>query len=274
MKNNQTTLPIGIFDSGLGGLSILSEVKKRLPNEQLIYLADSNNAPYGEKPKKNIIDISKHNTDFLLSKSCKLIVVACNTATTNAIGILRKTYNLPFIGIEPALKPAALQTKNGKVGVLATKGTLSSALFAETAKKYSAYTQVIEVVGKGIVEAIENHSTDTDQFDQLLNQQLLTFKKARIDTLVLGCSHYPFIIRQIQKHLGLGVNIIDSGFAVAKQTERVLKFNGMENHGDQHHKNIVKIYTNGTSKVALKNILNQLSIKDYQRYNFSKTEGS
>lgn len=264
--------PIGIFDSGLGGLSILNEIKNRLPLETLIYLADSKNAPYGEKKPEAIVQISKKNTEFLLSKGCKLIVVACNTATTNAISTLRKTYTVPFIGIEPAIKPAALNSTNGRVGVLATKGTLSSELFAETTKKYTANTQVVEIEGRGIVEAIESHTEGTDAFNQLLKQQLEPFKEAEIDTLVLGCSHYPFIIEQIQKHLGIGVKIIDSGFAVAKQTERVLKFNGIENCGDLNHENKVKIYTNGTSKAALKNILNQLGIKNYQQFNFSRTE--
>lgn len=272
MAQPNSSSPIGIFDSGLGGLSILNEIRKRLPLEKLIYLADSKNAPYGEKPTASIVKISKQNTEYLLNKECKLIVVACNTATTNAINILRKNYNVPFIGIEPAIKPAALNSNNGRVGVLATKGTLSSELFSETTKKFTTNTQVVEVEGKGIVEAIESNISHTKAFNQLLKQQLMPFKEARIDTLVLGCSHYPFIIAQIQEQLGCDVNIIDSGFAVAKQTERVLNYYGLlEKHENLNRESKIKIYTNGTSEVALKNILKQFEIENYQYDEYFKT---
>ncbi len=124
--------PIGVFDSGVGGITIWKEITQLLPNEHTIYLADSKHAPYGQKPKKEIIELSVKNTELLLKKGCKIIVVACNTATTNAISYLRETYDIPFIGIEPAIKPAALHTKTNAVGILATKGTLSSELFYQT----------------------------------------------------------------------------------------------------------------------------------------------
>ena len=129
--------PIGVFDSGIGGTSILKELVKLLPNEDFIYVADSANAPYGEKSPQEIIKLCKEKVDFLLQKECKLIVVACNTATTNAIKELRSTYTIPFIGIEPAIKPAALNTKTNVIGILATKGTLNSALFSEKIDLYS-----------------------------------------------------------------------------------------------------------------------------------------
>jgi glutamate racemase len=257
------TSSIGIFDSGLGGLSILKEISNRLPDETLVYLADSNNAPYGEKSKEKIIEISKQNTEFLLSKNCNIIVVACNTATTNAISTLRNSYNVPFIGIEPAIKPAALYSRNGRVGVLATKGTLSSELFSETASKFTANTQVVEIEGVGIVEAIESNTTDTIEFKQLLKEQLMPFKEAKIDTLVLGCSHYPLIISQIQNYVGDEVDIIDSGFAVAKQTQRVLE--SLKLKAKMKSQNTSSsIYMNKTSKTALKLILRQLKIEGYQ----------
>jgi len=144
MKKITASSPIGIFDSGLGGLSILSEICNLLPDEHIIYYADSANAPYGEKTPDEIIQLCKTNTEFLLSQGCKLIVVACNTATTNAINVLRESYaSIPFIGIEPAIKPAILESKTGKIGVLATKGTLSSQLFERNSKKYNSTTSII-----------------------------------------------------------------------------------------------------------------------------------
>ena len=137
--------PIGIFDSGVGGTSIFKEIHQLLPNESIIYLADSRNAPYGDKTADDIKNLSEKNTRFLLSMNCKLIVVACNTATTNAISYLRANYNVPFIGIEPAIKPAALQTKTGCIGILATKGTLASDLFHKTTNLYRTNIRVIVV---------------------------------------------------------------------------------------------------------------------------------
>ena len=263
MAEDKRSNPIGVFDSGLGGLSILNEIHKRLPNENILYLADSQNAPYGEKNQSEIIDLSIKNTQFLLSKSCKIIVVACNTATTNAIAILREKFDVPFIGIEPAIKPAAIQSKTGQIGILATKGTLTSKLFFEHAKKLSQRTKIIEVVGKGIVEAIENNSIDSKEFEKHLMKQLQPFLSADIDHLVLGCSHYPFIISKLKKILDPKINIIDSGFAVARQTQRVLKNNDLENKSNEKVNNTINIITNGTSPSALNNILNQLNLNDY-----------
>ncbi len=261
------TFPIGIFDSGLGGLSIYKEISTRLPAENIIYLADSKNAPYGEKSNERIIEISKKNTEFLISKNCKLIVVACNTATTNAISILRDTYNIPFIGIEPAIKPAALNSKNACIGVLATKGTLSSDLFAETTKKFTNHAKVIEVEGKGIVEAIESNASNTKEFEQLLKSQLKPFVEAKIDTLVLGCSHYPFIVPQIRKCLGDEVIIIDSGFAVARQTDRILQKLQLKSNRRISLKPSLNIYTNKTSKDAFLNILRNVKIDRFTQLN-------
>ena len=137
---------IGIFDSGIGGTSIWKEIHQLLPLENTLYLADSKNAPYGNKTKDEIIDLSIKNTEVLIDLGCKIVVVACNTATTNAISILRSKYDLPFIGIEPAIKPAALKTKSNSIGILATKGTLSSSLFHQTAKEFTKEISLIEIV--------------------------------------------------------------------------------------------------------------------------------
>jgi len=239
--------PIGIFDSGVGGTSIWKEIHNLLPNENTIYLADSKYAPYGPKGKEKIIELSIKNTEFLLKKDCKLIVVACNTATTNAIDYLRKHYDIPFIGIEPAIKPAALQSKTKSVGILATKGTLSSELFAKTSNLFSSGINVMEQNGEGIVELIENGKLDTDEMKDLLKLYLQPMIDANIDHLVLGCTHYPYLIPHLLQLVPNHVKIIDSGEAVARQTKNVLSQNKMLNK--QLTKPNLKFYTNGNPAV-------------------------
>lgn len=250
--------PIGFFDSGIGGTSIWREVTTLLPSENTIYLADSKNAPYGEKSQETIIEYSIKNTEFLLKKGCKLIIVACNTATTNAINILRKNYSIPFIGIEPAIKPAALKTNTNSIGILATKGTLSSSLFSQTSDKFTSDIKVIEREGKGIVELIENGQTDSYQMKQLLRQYLNPMLEKNIDHLVLGCTHYPYLIPQIQKIVGTKVEIIYSGLAVAKQTKAVLEklnINVITSKIAKH-----QFYSNIDTTV-IENILSDVSLK-------------
>ena len=219
MENNK---PIGIFDSGIGGTSIWAAIHQLLPNEKTIYLADSKNAPYGQKSKAEIVELSKKNTEFLLKMDCKLIVVACNTATTNAIQELRAKYTIPFIGIEPAIKPAATNSKTQTIGILATQGTLNSELFNKTAEMYQD-TKIIEQVGHGLVQLIESGNINSPEMTQLLHSYLNPMIEANIDYLVLGCSHYPYLIPQIKKILPPDIQIIDSGEAVAKQTQNILK---------------------------------------------------
>ncbi|MDP2087868.1 MAG: glutamate racemase [Flavobacteriaceae bacterium] len=244
--------PIGFFDSGVGGTSIWKEVRQLLPNENTIYLADSKNAPYGEKSKKTILSYSIKNTDFLLKKGCKLIVVACNTATTNTISKLRALYDIPFIGIEPAIKPAALQSKNNAVGILATKGTLSSELFAKTSEKFASEITIVEQVGEGLVELIESGQLNSPKTTELLQQYIKPMLALKTDYIVLGCTHYPYLIPQIKKIVGDKVSIIDSGEAVAKQTQAILLKNNLLNNS--FNKNFHQFYTNGNLEV-LKNIL-------------------
>jgi glutamate racemase len=218
MINNN---PIGLFDSGIGGTSIWKEIHQLLPNEDTIYLADSKNAPYGEKSKEEIIHLSCKNTEYLLNLNCKIIVVACNTATTNAIKELRAKYDVPFIGIEPAIKPAALHSLTQKIGILATKGTLNSELFYKNVEQFQDI-QIMEQIGFGLVELIESGKTNSTEMKALLNQYLSPMMESNIDYLVLGCSHYPYLIPQIKKILPNNIKIIDSGEAVAKQTKKVL----------------------------------------------------
>ena len=249
---------IGIFDSGIGGTSIWKEVVKLLPNENTIYLADSKNAPYGEKSSEEIIALSVKNTEFLLSKGCKLIIVACNTATTNAIDYLRKNYTIPFIGIEPAIKPAALLSKTGAIGILATKGTLSSKLFEKTTKEYTKNITTIEQDGEGLVPLIEEGKLNSPEINELLLTYIKPMLNFNIDLLVLGCTHYPYLIPQIKKIIGDKITIIDSGEAVAKQTKAILEKHNLLSVSTT--KSFHQFYTNSETKV-LKEILNDVSVE-------------
>lgn len=235
-----------------------------LPNENTIYLADSANAPYGEKSKEEILRLSIKNTEYLLSSGCKIIVVACNTATTNAIDYLRSHYDVPFIGIEPAIKPAALQTKTKKVGVLATKGTLSSSLFHNTSKLFADGITVLEQEGKGLVELIEAGEIDSPEMRNLLVTFLNPMLEENIDCLVLGCTHYPYLIPILKEILPSNVNIIDSGEAVARQTKTVLKQNNLLTKVNDNPEHL--FYTNTDVKV-LKDLVNdptaQVSSMDF-----------
>ncbi len=235
------TKPIGLFDSGIGGTSICTEVNKLLPSENTIYLADSKNAPYGQRSKQQIIELSYKNIDYLLSQNCKLIIVACNTATTNAITELRSKYDVPIIGIEPAIKPATLLTKTAVIGVLATKGTITSELFSNTVKKYSDIV-IVEQIGYGLVKLIEDGKIDHPEMDLLLKQYLHPMIEKGIDTLVLGCTHYPYLIAKIKKILPDSITIIDSGLAVAKQTQKILLEKNLLNTNPERGKHV--FYTN------------------------------
>lgn len=259
MHNNNA---IGLFDSGIGGTSIWKEIHQLLPNENTIYLADSKNAPYGLRPKDEIIHLSEKNTEYLLNKNCKIIVVACNTATTNAIKNLRAKYDVPFIGIEPAIKPAALHSQTQKIGILATKGTLSSELFYKNVEKYQDI-QVIEQIGFGLVELIETGRINSPEMHKLLLQYLEPMVEQNIDYLVLGCSHYPYLIPQIEKIIPKNIKIIDSGEAVARQTKNILSEKvGFRKSTDL---SIQKFYTNDKPDVLASIIgdIYKVVVKDF-----------
>ncbi len=254
--------PIGIFDSGVGGTSIWKEIHDLLPLENTVYLADSKNAPYGNKSVDEIITLSIKNTDLLLQLGCKIIVVACNTASTNAISLLREKYNVPIIGIEPAIKPAALKTRTKNIGILATKGTLSSILFHSTSKKLTYGITITEVIGEGLVTLIEKGKINSKELKLLLQKYLQPMLEADIDYIVLGCSHYPYLIPHLKKILPSNIKIIDSGEAVAKQTQNILNQNNLM----RIEKSIptLQFYSNdntGTLKMLLKDFLNNISIK-------------
>lgn len=214
--------PIGIMDSGLGGLSVWREVKALLPHESIIYYADQAHCPYGpqsiEAVRKHVINC----VDRLLAQNCKLILLACNTATAAAIDFLREHYDVPFVGMEPAIKPAAVSTQTGAVGVLATAGTLSGQLYQQTKSNWASEIKVMVQAGEGLVEIVESNQIDAPETNKLLEQYLNPMLEAGIDHLVLGCTHYPFLMEPIKKICGPGVKLIDPAPAVARRVKQVL----------------------------------------------------
>jgi len=260
--DNMNADPIGIFDSGIGGITIFEEIHSILPNENIIYLADSKNAPYGKKTQEKIIDLSIKNTEFLLKKRCKLIVVACNTASTNAVKTLREKYDVPFIRIQPAIKPAALNSKTKTVGILATEGTITSDLFYETSQRFAKGVEVVEQIGDGIVELIESGKMHSPEMDTLLRKYLYPMLEKKIDYLVLGCTHYPFLIPQLSEIIGYNVSIIDSGAAVARQTKNILELEDLINNSNSNTQQLFYINKNPDVFQSLLNTMDKTFIAE------------
>lgn len=219
----QNDAPVGVFDSGVGGLSVLREIRHLLPHEQLLYVADSGHVPYGDKSPEFIRERSRQIADFLLEKGAKALVLACNTATAAAIVSLRETYpQIPIIGMEPAVKPAAAATRSGVVGVLATTGTLQSAKFAALLDRFAGNVRVITQPCPGLVECIEAGELDSPATRELLRALVAPLLAEGCDTLILGCTHYPFIKPLLRQLVAESVRLIDTGEAVARQLHRVL----------------------------------------------------
>ncbi len=239
--------PIGIFDSGIGGLSILKEINRVLPNENTIYLADNKNCPYGNKNISEIIKLSLKNASVLIEMNCKIIVIACNTATTNAIKEIRNSFSVPVIGIEPAIKPAILNTKTNKIGVLATEMTLTSNLFNQTSSKFSDNIEIIEQIGFGLVNLIEKGNINKENTKQLLKSYIDPMLDSNIDQLVLGCTHYHFLIPIIRQIIPEKITIQDPNKAIAKQIKKILKSENLENSLKSNYKN--KVYANGNTEI-------------------------
>ncbi len=222
--------PIGIFDSGIGGLSVLRHVHALLPAEELLYFADSGFAPYGAKPESVIVERALAIAAFLLKLRIKVIVVACNTATAAAIAALRTHYpQLQVVGVEPGLKPAAALTRSGKVGVLATAGTLSSDKFLKLRQQVSEQAQVEFLLQacNGLADQIEKGETASPETARLVQRYVAPLVAQQADTLVLGCTHYPFVEALVREAAGKGVTLVDTGDAVARQLERVLRQQGL-----------------------------------------------
>ncbi|GAB4404496.1 MAG: glutamate racemase [Bacteroidia bacterium] len=225
--------PIGIFDSGLGGLSVWREVQRLLPDESLIYLGDSGRCPYGPRPHGEILRFSQELSHWLVGQGCKLLVVACNTITGAAIDALRARYPLPFVGMEPALKPAAQQTHSGVIGVLATQGTFAGRHFQRALAHYGSQVEVQVQVGTGLVELVEQGQLDTPAARALLGDYLLPMLARGADQVVLGCTHYPFLRPLIEEILDGRAAIIDPAPAVARQVQRLLHTLDLEAPADQ-----------------------------------------
>jgi len=224
--------PIGVFDSGVGGLSILRELRRQLPQENLLYVADQAHVPYGQRPLAQVRQFSEAISRFLLAQNAKLIVVACNTASAAALTELRQTFpDVPFVGMEPAVKPAARQTRSGRVGVLATATTFASERYADLMARFAGDVIVLEDPCRGLVDLIESGQIDSPQTEQLLAEVVTPMLVAGVDTLVLGCTHYPFVIPLLERLSGPTVSIIDPAPAIARQTERLLRQRNWLNPG-------------------------------------------
>ena len=214
--------PIGLFDSGVGGVSVLLEIQRQLPAEDLIYVADSAHAPYGDKPVEDIQERAFHIVEFLLAQQVKAIVVACNTATGVAVDALRARWPLPFVAIEPAVKPAAAATKTGIVGVLATRQTIASPRFAQLADTWANGARILAQPCPGLVEQIERGELTTAKTRELIASCVRPLVEQGADTLVLGCTHYPFVEPLIASIAGPGVTLINPAAAVARELRRRL----------------------------------------------------
>lgn len=236
--------PIGIFDSGVGGISVLRAIREQMPEESVIYFGDQGHIPYGPRPMEQIRNFSEAITKFLLEQNAKIIVVACNTASAAALKYLREKFsNVQFVGMEPAVKPAAEYTQTGKVGVLATPATFQGALYASVVERFANEVELFQNTCPGLVQQIEQGNLDTEETRKILEGALLPMLEKKIDTVVLGCTHYPFVIPLIQQIVGESVRVIDPAPAVAKQTGRLLEARGRRNRYGA--KGDVRILTSG-----------------------------
>jgi glutamate racemase len=254
------TSPIGVFDSGVGGLSVLRAIRAQMPEESVLYFGDQGHIPYGPRPMEQIKDFSEAITNFLLQHHAKIIVVACNTASAAALKYLRERFpDVQFVGMEPAVKPAAEQTSTGRVGVLATPATFQGALYASVVERFANGVELFQNTCTGLVQEIERGNLDGDETRKILGDALLPMLKKNIDTVVLGCTHYPFVIPLVQEICGEKVRVIDPAPAVAKQVKRLLKAGGMKSPLSARGE--VRFYTSG-EPAALKSVLPKLLGED------------
>ncbi len=254
--------PIGLFDSGIGGLSVALEIARYLPNERIVYYADTAHVPYGPRDDQNIRELTAHAIEWLYRQGCKVAVVACNTASAFSLDYLREHYgeNFPIIGLVPALKPAVLQTKSKTVAVLATPATFRGKLIKDVMHRFAepAGVQVLSVTSLELVPFVEAGAQMTEPCLQTLTEILQPVVDAGADYLVLGCTHYPFLKSAIQYIFGQKLTLIDSGFAVARQTARILIKN--ELLFDQKRENCLRIecYVSGNNAENLKPVVARL----------------
>jgi len=236
--------PIGIFDSGVGGLSVLKEIRLQMPTESVLYFADQGHVPYGPRGLDEVRMFSEQITRFLLELGAKLIVVACNTASAAALHHLRLTFpETSFVGMEPAVKPAAESTQSHVVGVLATPATFQGALYASVVERFANGVTILQDTCSGLVGQIENGELDSPATQEILEKALRPMLKQGIDTVVLGCTHYPFVIPLIKQIVGPKVRVIDPAPAVARQASRLLDVTGLQNPG--YHPIVLRFFTSG-----------------------------
>jgi glutamate racemase len=251
--SNSSTSPIGVFDSGVGGISVLRAIREQMPEESVIYFGDQGHVPYGPRSMEQIQDFSEAITRFLLKRNAKIIVVACNTASAAALKYLREKFpDIQFVGMEPAVKPAAEHTQTGKVGILATPATFQGALYASVVEQFANGVELFQNTCPGLVQQIEQGNLKGRETRRILENALLPMLEKNIDTVVLGCTHYPFVIPLIQQIAGPNVRVIDPAPAVAKQTGRLLEARGMRNKSGSGGD--IRFYTSGDPD-ALKSLL-------------------
>lgn len=244
---------IGIFDSGVGGLSVFREIRKVLPDEKYIYFSDNAHCPYGEKSKEYIIDRAREITRFMLEKGAEIIVVACNTATAAAISTLREEFPVRFIGMEPAVKPAATSTRTGVVGVLATAGTLKADKYLNTREKYKEGVRIAEHVGQGFVELVESGEISGERAESIVHDSIKPLLDEGADRIVLGCTHYPFLAETILKVASeiapdRELEVIDPAPAVARHLVEVMKEEGLLGK-DQVPGFGISLYSSGDGRI-------------------------
>jgi glutamate racemase len=236
--------PIGVFDSGVGGISVLRAIREQMPEESVIYFGDQGHVPYGSRSMEQIQHFSEAITGFLLGQGAKIIVVACNTASAAALKYLREKFpDVAFVGMEPAVKPAAEYTQTGRVGVLATPATFQGALYASIVERFAHGVELLQATCPGLVQQIEQGNLEGEEARRILEDALLPMIEKNIDTVVLGCTHYPFVIPLIRQIVGDKVRVIDPAPAVAKQVGRVLEVRGMRSESDSQGG--LKLYTSG-----------------------------
>lgn len=249
----QPNSPIGIFDSGVGGLSVLRAVRRALPHEAVLFMGDQSHVPYGPRTKDQIRDFSRTITSFLLSQGAKLIVVACNTASAAALHTLRDEFpDVPFVGMEPAVKPAAETTHTGKVGVLATPTTFAGELYASVVERFANGVTLFQDTCPGLVEQIEQGNLNGPETRRILENALTPMLAGGIDMVVMGCTHYPFVIPLIEEITGPGVRTIDPAPAVARQVRRLLEQRDLINPSEKLGE--MAFYSSG-DPIALQDLL-------------------
>jgi glutamate racemase len=255
-RQNKTEGPIGVFDSGVGGLSVLREIRRQLPKENLIYIADQAHVPYGNRSREEVFSFSAAIVRFLIQKQAKLVVIACNTASAVALAELRGEYpSLPFVGMEPAVKLAAAETSTGVVGVLATPATFQGDLYASTVERFAKGVKILQNTCPGLVNQIEAGQITSYETRQILERALHPMLAEGVDEIVMGCTHYPFVIPLIQEIVGDGVEVIDPAPAVARQTGRLL--DEYDLHTSSEKEGEVIFYTSGNAP-SLDRIINDL----------------